>query len=116
MAVTNRVTWEKIRSFDTSTVASSAVWYPVGIPLLFPSYKLKMVNASNVLLLVSIDGVNAFDVCPANSYWLYDEMQAPFSTASNPAVPQGTQIFVNQPAGTAGVGLVYLVSQYVVAA
>lgn len=116
MAVTNRVTWETLRTFDTSTV-SDTTYHNVGTPLKFPSYKLKLVNNSNILLLVSINGgVSNIDVVPPNSYWLYDEMQAPFSTASQPAVPQGTQISVSAPGGAAGVGLVYLVSQYVVQA
>lgn len=116
MSVTNRVTWELLRSFDTSTIASASVFYNVGGPLLYPSYKLKMVNNSNILVTVSIDGVHAYDVCPANSYWLYDETQASISTASTPAIPQGTQISIQYGSyvATPGTGLVYLVSQYLV--
>ena len=70
-----------------------------------------MVNNSNVLVTVSINGTTDIDVCPANSYWLYDESQAQFNTANLPAMPKGTQIFVK---GAAGTGLVYLVSQYLI--
>jgi hypothetical protein len=114
MSSTNRVAWELLRTFDTSTIASGIVFYNVGGPLLYPSYKLKMVNASNILVTVSIDNVHSYDVCPPNSFWLYDEMQAQLNTASSPSIPAGTQISVNYPTGTAGSGLIYLVSQYLV--
>jgi len=115
MATTNRVTWEKIRSFDTSTVVSDSAYYAVGTPLVYPSYKLKMVNDSDVLLLISIDGAHDYDVCPAGSFWLYDETQAQISTSNMPAIPAGTQITVKSPSG-AGTGLVYLVTQYLIIA
>jgi hypothetical protein len=112
MSYTNRIAWELLRSLDTSTMSSSSTYYKVGTALLFPSYKLKMVNTSNVLVTVSIDGVNDYDVIPGTSAWIYDETQAQISTASTPAVPQGTQIFCKS--ATVGAGLVYLVSQYLV--
>lgn len=120
MVNTNRVTWELLRTLDSSTMVSSSTYYPLlnsggkAAPLLFPSYKLKMVNNSNVLVTISIDGVSDYDVCPANSYWLYDETQAQFSTASTPAIGQGTQISCK--AASAGIGLIYLVSQYLIQA
>jgi hypothetical protein len=93
-------------------MSSSSTYYNVGTPLAHPSYKLKMVNNSNVLVTVSIDGVSDYDVCPAGSFWLYDETQAKFSVADNPAIPQGTQISCKS--ASAGTGLVYLVSQYLI--
>ncbi len=50
------------------------------------------------------------DVAPGNSFWLYDEGKVGRDGAF-PAMPQGTQIMVK---GSAGVGLVYLVSQYII--
>jgi primosomal replication protein N len=93
-------------------MSSSSTWYPVGIPLLYPSFKLKMVNTSNRLLTVSIDGINPVDVAPANSFWLYDESQAQMATANMPVIPSGTQIYVMS--SSAGIGLVFLVSQFLV--
>ena len=49
MGYTCNVDWEALRSLDTSTMSSSSTYYAVGGPLLHPSYKLKMVNNSNVL-------------------------------------------------------------------
>jgi hypothetical protein len=112
MAYTNRITWEALRSLDSATMVSSSTYYNVGIPLAHASYKLKMVNNSNVLVTVSINGTSDIDVAPANSFWLYDETQAQISNASCPAIPQGTQISVKSAA--AGVGSIYLVSQYLV--
>ncbi len=112
MSYTNRVTWELLRTLDTSTMSSSSTYYKVGTALLYSSYKLKMVNNSTVLVTISIDGVNDYDVLPATSAWIYDETQAMIATATTPAIPQGTQFFCKSSA--AGVGLVYLVSQYLV--
>lgn len=114
MANTNRITWEVLRTLDSSTMNNSSTYFKVGGPLLFPSYKLKMVNNSNVLVTVSIDGVSDYDVCPAGSFWLYDETQAQLATANSPAIPQGTQIYCKS--ASAGVGLIYLVSQYLIQA
>jgi hypothetical protein len=99
MAYTSRISWEVLRKIDSATFSGTRL--PLGLPLIFPSYKLKLVNNSTSLVTVSIDGVNDIDVAPANSYWLYDETQAQFNTANLPAVPAGT-------------GFVYLVSQYLV--
>ncbi len=109
MSYTNRIAWETLRSLDSATL--TGVYLAVGTALLHPSYKLKMVNNSNVSVTVSIDGVTDIDVCPANSFWLYDESQAQFNTANLPTIPKGTQIFVK---GAVGTGLIYLVSQYLV--
>ena len=114
MAYTNRITWEILRSFDTSTISSSSTYYNVGTPLNNPSYKLKLVNASDILVTVSIDGINDYDVCPASSSWLYNETQTQNSTASASSVSKGTQISVRYPdfVSTPGTGMIYLVTQY----
>jgi hypothetical protein len=104
---TNRVQWEPLRSIDSSTFTGS--YQAVGTPLVNPSYILKLVNNSTMLVTISIDGVNDIDVAPANSFWLYDEGKMGIS-AQFPAVPAGTQVYVK---GLAGTGSVYLVSQYI---
>lgn len=105
MAYTTQRTWETLRSVDSSTFSSTYV--PVGGPLLHPSVLLKLVNNSNVTVTISINGTTDIDVTPANSFWLYDEDVTPYREA----IPQGTQIYVK---GAAGVGLIYLVTQYLV--
>ena len=105
---TTRLAWETLRTFDTSTL--NGTYQMIGTPLLWPSYILKMVNNSNVLVTVSIDGATDVDVLPSNSFFLYD-----LDTSGNPqpeSVPKNTQFFVK--GGTPGVGLIYLVTQYIV--
>jgi hypothetical protein len=63
---------------------------------------------------VSIDGATDIDVAPSNSFWLYDEGKALPGIAPPVSLPQGTQIFIKSSTGAAGVGLVYLVSQYII--
>ena len=109
MAYSNRVAWETLRSLDTATFLGA--YLPVGTPLTYPSYICKLVNNSNVLVTISIDGVTAVDIAPANSFWLYDEGKVG-SASAFPALPAGTQIYVSGEA--VGVGSVYLVSQYII--
>jgi hypothetical protein len=118
MSATNRITWELLRTLDSSTMSSSTTYYPLlnaagkAAPLLFPSYKLKLVNNSTVLVTISIDGISDYDVAPAGSFWLYDETQAQINTSNSPAISAGTQISCK--AASAGTGLIYLASQYLI--
>jgi hypothetical protein len=105
---TQRINWEPLRSIDSSTLSGS--YQALGTPLANASYILKLVNNSTSLITISINGTSDIDVAPANSFWLYDESKVGRDGAF-PAVPQGTQIYVK---GSAGTGLIYLVSQYIV--
>jgi len=107
---TNRIAWEVLRSIDSSTLTGS--YQAIGTPLLYPSYICKLVNNGTTLIDISIDGVNDHDVAPPGSFWLYDEGKVGLSGAY-PALPAGTRIFVK---GTAGTGLIYLISQYIIPA
>lgn len=105
---TQRIAWETLRSIDSATLTGS--YQNVGTPLVHPSYICKLVNNSNVLVTISIDGINDVDVAPANSFWLYDESKVGIS-GGFPALPAGTQIQVK---GSAGLGSIYLVSQFII--
>jgi hypothetical protein len=107
---TSRIEWEPLRSVDASTF-DGVTYFPVGDPFENPSYICKLVNNSTVLVTISLDGVTDVDVAPLGSFWLYDEGKG--AQASNIALPAGTQIYVR---GTAGTGLVYLVTQYILQA
>lgn len=106
MAYTDRIEWETLRSLSAPFSGS---YQALGAPLDHPAYILKLVNNSDVLVTVSIDGSTDIDVAPANSFWLYDEGKVGQSSAF-PAIPKGTQVYVK---GTAGTGEVYLVVQYI---
>ena len=108
MAYTSRLTWETLRSRDSATL--NGTYQTLGSALAHPSYILKVVNNSTVLVTISIDGSTDIDVAPANSFWLYDEGKVGLH-GSYPALPQGTQIYVK---GSAGTGSIYLVSQYII--
>jgi len=110
MAYTQRIAWENLRSINSATLTGSK--QALSTPLLYPSYICKLVNNSTVLVTISVDGVNDVDVAPANSFWLYDESKVGLAGAF-PALPAGTQFYVT---GSAGTGLIYLVSQYIVQA
>jgi hypothetical protein len=109
MAYTNQLLYEPLRSIDSATFTGS--FLPLGTPLLHPSALIKIVNTSSVLVTISIDGVTAVDVVPANGFVLYDVTSDSPPQASNGIfVPQHRQYYVS---GTASTGLVYLVVQYI---
>lgn len=108
MAYTGRIAWETLRTIDSATLTGS--YQALGTPLANPSYILKLVNNSTVLVTISIDGINDVDVAPAGSFWLYDEGKVGASSAF-PAMPKNTQVYVK---GSAGTGTIYLVTQYII--
>jgi len=108
MTYSSRIEWEPLRSIDSATLTGS--FQPVGGPLIHPSFKLKLINNSTVLVTISKDGTTAIDVAPGNSFFLYDEGVL-FPNNNPVGLPAGTQIFVS---GSAGTGLIYLVTQYII--
>lgn len=109
MAYTKQMAYETLRSIDSATFTGS--YQAIGTPLTHPGSIVKMVNNSNVLVTISLDGSTDVDVLPANSYWLYDETTNRASATDAVFIPQGKQFYVK---GAAGVGSVYLVVQYIV--
>ncbi len=95
-----------MRTRDSATFTGS--YQTLGSPLTFATSILKIVNNSTVLVTVSIDGVNDHDILPANSFVLYDET-ANKTYVDNVYMKAGQQFYVK---GSAGTGLVYLVTQY----
>lgn len=108
-AITGRIAWEPLRSIDSASLTGS--YQALGTPLAYPSYICKMVNNSTSLVTISVNGTSDIDVCPGNSFWLYDESKFVNGVAPVPGLPQRTQFYVK---GSAGTGLIYLVTQYLI--
>lgn len=108
MSDTRRLTYEPLRSIDSATFTGS--YQTLGSPLDHPSAIIKLVNNSTVLVTISIDGAEDFDVAPANSFWLYDNTANSKHETDSIFVAKGTQYYVK---GSAGTGLVYLAVQYI---
>jgi hypothetical protein len=101
-----RALYEALRSINSATFTGA--YQAIGTPLLHNPFLIKMVNNSTVPVTVSIDGIVDHDICPAGSFFLYDET-ANASREGGLTVAKGTQFWVK---GAAGVGSVYLVVQY----
>lgn len=106
-AYTNNLDWEVLRTLDSATLAGA--YLALGTPLLHPSYILKIVNGSTSIITVSRNGTSDIDVVLAGGTVEYNEGKG--QEAYQLSAPQGTQFYVK---GTAGTGLIYLVSQYIV--
>ncbi len=112
MSYSQRLLYETLRTLDTNTINIGTTFIALGVPLAHPCSLIKMVNLSNKNLLISIDGTNAIDICPSESFWLYD------ITTNSPQtnhifVDQGRQYYVKTSDAALGTGNVYLVVQYI---
>lgn len=102
-----RLIYEPLRSIDSATFTGS--YQALGAPLAHPASLVKLVNNSTVLVTVSVNGSDDYDVAPSGSFWLYDvTSDSPHETESV-YYEQGRQYYVK---GSAGTGSVYLVVQY----
>lgn len=109
MAYTNRISYESLRSIDSATFTGS--YQALGTALTHPACIVRLVNNSNTLVTVSTDGINDQEILPANSFVLYDyTSNTPPGAVSGEFARQGRQYLVK---GSAGVGLVYLVVQFI---
>ena len=108
MAYSQVILYEPLRTFDSASL--SGTYQPLGTPLANAASIIKLVNSSNVAVKVSVDGINDDDILPANSSVVYEITTNRPSSLNALFVPQGRQYSVK---GTAGVGLIYLVVQYV---
>ena len=106
MALTTKITYGSLASVDSSTLSGSFV--SIGSPLLYQSGIVKFVNNSNVLITVSIDGVNECDILPANSFFLYDITSNLPNGLQGSFFPEGTQFYIKGSSGTGRVYLAYL--------
>lgn len=106
MGYTSRMTYGPRGSVNSA--AMTGTYQAIGLPFSNAAAIVKIVNDSDELVDVSIDGTTDHDVVPGSSFFLYDiTSDSPGGTPE--FLPQGTQFFVK---GTAGTGLVYLVYMY----
>lgn len=101
-----RVFYEALRGINSNTFTGA--YQALGGVLAHNPFLIKLVNNSTVPVTVSIDGSADHDICPAGSFFLYDETSNA-SREGGLTVAKGTQFWVK---GAAGVGSVYLVVQY----
>ena len=102
-----RVNWETLRSINSASFTGS--YQAIGTPLTYNCYLIKFINESGNDIIISTDGVNAMDICPAEGFFLYDE-GANASREGGISSPKGTQFYVK---GSASTGMVYLVAKYI---
>lgn len=104
-----RVAWEPLRSINSATFTGS--YQALGTPLANSCFLVKVVNNSNVNVLISTDGTTDMDVVPAGGFFLFDET-ANASRDSGLTIHNKTQFYIKGSAGGGNSGLVYLVVQY----
>lgn len=105
-SISTRVKYETLRTFNSASLTSS--YQAVGAATSHDCFLIKMVNNGTTAVTVSFNGTTDHDICPATSFFLYDE-QANASREGGMRVPIGTTVYVK---GTAGTGTIYVVVQY----
>lgn len=101
-----RLDWEALRTYDSANLAGNYV--AMGGPLLHNAFLIKMYNGSTVDVSISIDKATDIDICPASSYFLYDECSNA-SREGGLTIPKHTQFYIKGPKGA---GKIYFVVQY----
>jgi hypothetical protein len=111
MATKSYVACLPLTSFDTA--ALNATFQPINTGGLdAPCIFVRIINDSNVDVIISYDGV------VANDYILTEEVVVlPYQAQADPitqfaGLRRGTTIYVKQSPGGPGVGLVYLAAYY----
>ena len=122
MAASNGIMrWETLRSDTFTTIANAYAantYAPIGGPIEYPSLIIKIVNTTDVTMLVSLAGVYtapqtaasvAIDVVSPGGFVLYDITTNRTSVSGTLAAPVGEQFYVY---GNPTYGDVYVVAIY----
>ena len=108
MALTSKLSYGPLSSLSSTSMTTS--YTVIGPPLAFSASIIKVVNNSNQLVTISVDGVVDNDVVPPNSFFLYDITSAAPAGLPGTFFQNGTQLYAK---GTAGTGTIYFVYMYV---
>lgn len=101
---------QRIKLAVRKTINSASLtgtYQAIGTPLEHPAYDLKILNGSNNVVDISIDGVNDHGAVLPNSPLPLDSCKVGLPTVQ--FVPAGTQFYAK---GTAGTGLIYIIYTY----
>lgn len=101
-----------LTTVDSATFINNNFFVINAAGLTHPCFLLRIINNSNITILISYDGVNNHDILPPN-----DTLQLDFQTNSQPSghmalLRKGTVIYAKRSAGAAGVGIIYLCGYY----
>lgn len=105
-----RMKWETLRSIAFGSI--SGTYAGIGSVLANPSRLIRIVNTTNVDVLISTDGTIDNDIIPAGGFILYDIMSNRSESAGVFVLDQGSRMYVKQASGAPASGSVYLVSIY----
>ena len=99
--------FEPLRSIAAGSI--SPAYTAIGTPFVNPSRQIYIVNATDVLLFFSLDGVNDHFVIPAGSYLLNDISSNKTRQGGAFNISANTTIYV---AGSPSMNSVYLTTAY----
>ena len=104
--------WEPLRSVAASTIASAyglGTYAGIGTQLNYPCKIMKVVNTTDVDIMISNDGINAKDYVPSGGFFLYDITTNKSETGGYFALAQGERLYAY---GNPTIGSVYFISIY----
>jgi hypothetical protein len=102
-----RLLAETLRSLAFGSI--SGTYAGIGTALAHPARLIKFTNTTDVLLTISLDGVNDHDVIPTNSSYILDIASNQVLPAGSLTISQGQRFYVK---GTPSSGSIYLSVYY----
>ena len=106
-----RIAFENLRSLGFASVSAS--YAGVGGSFANPVRMLKIVNLTDINLIISFDGTNPKDIIPSQSMFIYDYASNKIGPVDNLEQPLGQRVYVKQETGTAAtLGNVYVTVIY----
>lgn len=105
-----RVRYEPLRSVGFAGI--SGVYASVGLPFSNPVRILKVTNLTDVVILISLNGIDDHDVVPAYGFFLYDYSSNKANAAGLLEQPQGDRIYVKAEGSLPLIGNLYVTVVY----
>ena len=105
-STSNKILAQTLQSFDTSGLDNTL---KLAATLDFPTRLLRIINESNVPVIISYDGAHGHDVILANSVVQIPFAELGFSSNYSAALAANTKIYVT---GAAGMGFIIFAAYY----
>jgi hypothetical protein len=105
-----RARYENLRSLAFGGI--SGTYAGVGTSFVYPVRILKVTNLTDKDLLISFNGVDDMDVCPANAFYLYDYGSNKADQGGFFEQAAGNRLYAKQASGAPTSGSVYVTVVY----
>lgn len=107
----SRIVYENLRSVSFGSITGS--YASIGVPFENPIRILRVTNTTDVVILVSFDGVNDKDVSPNKTAYVYDYCSNASDQGGYAEQSAGTTVYIKAESSLPTVGKIYITAIYV---